>query len=129
MAINAEEIKFSEITDVFVAQQGHSQILSKIIASVHQVKAMELIRTHVEMIADSLIPGMEIDVHAHQIQLKLINNVSNAQLDQPQIQLKAHVYVKTAIIMIAHLTSVPQFVPLDRHGMVKDVHVHQILSF
>lgn len=128
MAINAEKIKFSEIIDVFVAQQVHTQILHKIIVYVHQVKVMELILTHVEMIADTLILGMEIDVHAHQIRSKLINNAFNAQLDQRQIQLKALASVKQAIITIAPLINASQLVLLDHHGMVKDVHVHQIQS-
>lgn len=129
MEINAQEIKFSEIIDVSVVQQAHIQILHKIIVYAHQVKVMELILTHVEMIANSLILGMEIDVDVHQIQLKLINNVSNAQSDQPQIQLRALVYVKMVIIMIALLINAPQLAPSDHHGTVKDAHVHQILSF
>lgn len=128
MAINAEEIKFSEIIDVFVAQQVHTQILHKIIVYVHQVKVMELILTHVEMIADTLILGMELDVHVHQIRSKLINNAFNAQLDQRQIQLKALASVKQVIIMIAPLINASKLVLLDHHGMVKDVHVHQIQS-
>lgn len=128
MAINAEEIKFSEIIDVSVAQQVHTQILHKIIVYVHQVKVMQLILTHVEMIADTLILGMELDVHVHQIRSKLINNAFNAQLDQRQIQLKALASVKQVIIMIAPLINASKLVLLDHHGMVKDVHVHQIQS-